>query len=63
MQILTEDHEDITDVLRQLEAVGVGQAVDAHPAPAGARPVRLSIVVRTGDGASANLKSQIIGLV
>ncbi|WKU42672.1 hypothetical protein Q3V23_00485 [Streptomyces sp. VNUA116] len=36
LQVLTEDHEDVADVLRQLEAVGVGQALDAHPAPAGA---------------------------
>ncbi|MFI1840006.1 hypothetical protein [Streptomyces olivaceoviridis] len=42
-QLLTEDHEDVTDTLRQLEAVGVGQALDAHPAPDGAYPVRLSI--------------------
>ncbi|MFD6231343.1 hypothetical protein ACFWFZ_31460 [Streptomyces sp. NPDC060232] len=42
--VLTEDHEDVADVLRQLEAVGVGQALAAHPAPAGAHPVRLSIV-------------------
>ncbi|MFE2038608.1 hypothetical protein ACFXBB_36380 [Streptomyces scopuliridis] len=44
VQILTEDHEDVAYVLRQLEAVGVGQALDAHPAPAGAHPVRLTIV-------------------
>ncbi|MEU0676950.1 hypothetical protein ABZ330_29410 [Streptomyces sp. NPDC006172] len=43
-QILTEDHEDVADVLRQLEAVGVGQALDAHPAPAGAHPARLTVV-------------------
>ncbi|WP_258056111.1 hypothetical protein [Streptomyces sp. Ru62] len=43
-QFLTEDHEDIADTLRQLEAVGVGQALDAHPAPAGAHPVRLTAV-------------------
>ncbi|GGN45402.1 hypothetical protein [Streptomyces fuscichromogenes] len=43
-QFLTEDHEDVADILRQLEAVGVGQALDAHPAPAGGQPVRLSIV-------------------
>ncbi|MEU5646636.1 hypothetical protein [Streptomyces milbemycinicus] len=42
-QFLTEDHEDAADILRQLEAVGVGQALDAHPAPAGSHPVRLSI--------------------
>ncbi|MEV5177734.1 hypothetical protein AB0L10_43550 [Streptomyces flaveolus] len=41
-QFLTEDHEDVADTLRQLEAVGVGQALDAHPAPAGAHPVRLT---------------------
>ncbi|MGV4989124.1 hypothetical protein ACVB8X_43055 [Streptomyces sp. NRAIS4] len=43
-QFLTEDHEDVGDILRQLEAVGVGQELDAHPAPAGPHPVRLSIV-------------------
>ncbi|MEV3973498.1 hypothetical protein AB0K68_36100 [Streptomyces sp. NPDC050698] len=32
-QFLTEDHEDVADTLRQLEAVGVGKALDAHPAP------------------------------
>ncbi|WP_327293008.1 hypothetical protein [Streptomyces sp. NBC_01198] len=42
-QILTEDHEDVADILRQLEAAGVGQALDAHPAPAGAHPVRFTI--------------------
>ncbi|MFD5510786.1 hypothetical protein ACFWIB_23860 [Streptomyces sp. NPDC127051] len=44
LQFLTDDHEDVAEVLRQLEAVGVGQALAAHPAPAGAHPVRLSIV-------------------
>jgi hypothetical protein len=39
-QVLTEDHEDVVDTLRQLEAVGVGQALDAHPTPAGSHPVR-----------------------
>jgi len=43
-QFLTEDHEDVADTLRQLEAVGVGQALDAHPAPTGAHPVRLTVV-------------------
>ncbi|MGW0424683.1 hypothetical protein [Streptomyces sp. NPDC003015] len=43
-QFFTEDHEDVTDVLRQLEEVGVGQALDAHPAPAGAHPVRHTAV-------------------
>ncbi|MEV5922409.1 hypothetical protein [Streptomyces sp. NRRL S-1314] len=42
-QFLTEDHEDVADTLRQLEAVGVGQALDAYPAPNGAHPARLSI--------------------
>ncbi|MCP3771038.1 hypothetical protein [Streptomyces sp. MAR25Y5] len=33
-QILTEeDREDVSDVLRELDAIGVGQALDAHPAP------------------------------
>ncbi|MFI8944816.1 hypothetical protein [Streptomyces syringium] len=44
LQFLTEDHEDVADVLRQLEAVGVSQALEAHPAPASAHPVRLTIV-------------------
>jgi hypothetical protein len=43
-QILTEDHEDVADVLGQLAAVAVGQALDAHPAPAGAHSVRLTVV-------------------
>ncbi|MEU0061278.1 hypothetical protein [Streptomyces sp. NPDC006334] len=43
-QFLTEDHEDLADTLRQLEAVGVGQALDAHPAPAGSHPARLTVV-------------------
>ncbi|MER5570367.1 hypothetical protein ABT083_29845 [Streptomyces goshikiensis] len=43
LQFLTDDHEDVAEVLRQLEAVGVGQALDAHPAPDGARKVRLSM--------------------
>ncbi|MDX3538134.1 hypothetical protein PV721_28065 [Streptomyces sp. MB09-01] len=44
VQFLTDDHEDVAEVLRQLEAVGVGQAIAAHPAPAGSHPVRRSIV-------------------
>ncbi|MBH1937788.1 hypothetical protein I5Q34_26540 [Streptomyces sp. AV19] len=46
-QILTDDHEDIADILRQLEAVGVDQALDAHPAPASGHPVppvRITVV-------------------
>ncbi|WP_331728619.1 hypothetical protein [Streptomyces sp. NBC_00158] len=43
LQFLTDDHEDVAEVLHQLEAVGVGQALAAHPAPAGAHLVRLSI--------------------
>ncbi|MEF9901604.1 hypothetical protein [Streptomyces sp. P9-A2] len=45
-QVLTEEEcgETVAGVLRQLEAVGVGQALDAHLAPAGAHSVRLSIV-------------------
>ncbi|MFH7340753.1 hypothetical protein [Streptomyces sp. KHY 26] len=39
-QFLTDDHEDVADTLRQLEAVGVGQALAAHPAPTGVHPVR-----------------------
>ncbi|MFG3510287.1 hypothetical protein ACGF5F_32845 [Streptomyces sp. NPDC047821] len=30
--ILTEDHDDVADVLRQLEAAGMKQAMEAHPA-------------------------------
>ncbi|RSS83409.1 hypothetical protein EF919_39220, partial [Streptomyces sp. WAC02707] len=30
--ILTEDHGDIADVLRRLEAAGMKQAMEAHPA-------------------------------
>ncbi|MFG2878875.1 hypothetical protein ACGFYU_28390 [Streptomyces sp. NPDC048337] len=44
LQFLTNDHEDVAEVLRQLEAVGVGQALAAHPAPDNAHRVRLSIV-------------------
>ncbi|MFJ7201721.1 MULTISPECIES: hypothetical protein [unclassified Streptomyces] len=43
-QILTENHEDVADILRQLNAVALGQAMEAHPAPAGAHPVRFTIV-------------------
>ncbi|MFF3020027.1 hypothetical protein [Streptomyces sp. NPDC057939] len=43
-RFLTDDHEDLAEVLRQLEVVGVGQALAAHPAPTDAHPVRLSIV-------------------
>ncbi|MDQ0798245.1 hypothetical protein [Streptomyces sp. B1I3] len=45
--ILTqEDREDVSDVLRELEAVGVGQALEAHPAPDGSRPVLVVGVAR-----------------
>ncbi|TQK49887.1 hypothetical protein FBY35_0166 [Streptomyces sp. SLBN-118] len=37
-EILTEDHEDVVDILHQLNAVTLGQAMEAHPAPAGAIP-------------------------
>ncbi|MFJ6785888.1 hypothetical protein [Streptomyces yangpuensis] len=43
VQFLTDDHEDVAEVLRQREAVGVGQA-SAYPAPDGVHLVRLSIV-------------------
>jgi hypothetical protein len=41
-QVLTEEGcgETVADVLRQMEAVAFGQALDAHPASAGAHPVR-----------------------
>ncbi|GGX47474.1 hypothetical protein [Streptomyces chryseus] len=34
--ILTEEPGDVAGVLRQLEAIGMEQAMEAHPAPAGA---------------------------
>ncbi|MGV2916356.1 hypothetical protein [Streptomyces alfalfae] len=34
--ILTDDHGDVADVLRQLEAAGMKQAMGVHSAPAGA---------------------------
>ncbi|WP_327328768.1 hypothetical protein OG735_41645 (plasmid) [Streptomyces sp. NBC_01210] len=43
-QILTENHEDVVDILHQLNAVALGQAMEAHPAPAGAHPVRITSV-------------------
>ncbi|MER6237648.1 hypothetical protein ABT185_16525 [Streptomyces clavifer] len=43
-QILTENHEDVADILHQLNAVALGQAMEAHPAPADAHPVRFTIV-------------------
>lgn len=45
-QVLTQEEsgETVTDILRQMEAVGFGQALEAHPAPAGAHPVRLTAV-------------------
>ncbi|MFJ8195244.1 hypothetical protein ACIQ8D_36745 [Streptomyces sp. NPDC096094] len=30
--ILTEEHSDVADVLRQLEAAGMKQAMETHPA-------------------------------
>ncbi|MCX4804455.1 hypothetical protein OG594_22925 [Streptomyces sp. NBC_01214] len=53
VQLLTADHENVADVLRELEAVGVGQALDART---GRRPPRVpsfvscaswTVVVRT----------------
>ncbi|MEV7676241.1 hypothetical protein [Streptomyces sp. NPDC088752] len=44
MQFLTDDYEDLAEVLRQLEAMGLGQALAAHPAPDGVHLMRLSIV-------------------
>ncbi|MGI5360020.1 hypothetical protein ACQI4E_32645 [Streptomyces sp. CA-252508] len=53
-QFLTDDHEDVADTLRQLEAIGVGQALDAHPTPTvrnrcacPSRSARRAVVVRT----------------
>ncbi|MFJ8470214.1 hypothetical protein [Streptomyces swartbergensis] len=44
-QVLTREEcgETVADVLRQMEAVALGQALDAHPAPAGAHPVRPTV--------------------
>ena len=44
-EVLTqEEHgETVADVLRQMEAAGFGQALNAHPAPAGAHAVRPTI--------------------
>ncbi|MFI2215167.1 hypothetical protein [Streptomyces sp. NPDC020141] len=41
--ILTEDHETVADILRQLHTTALDQALDAHPAP-GAHPERPGIV-------------------
>ncbi|MFI5942501.1 hypothetical protein ACIBCB_19910 [Streptomyces uncialis] len=43
--VLTEDHEDI---LRQLHAAALRQALDAHPTLAGAHPIRPGIVQNAG---------------
>ncbi|MFG2933919.1 hypothetical protein [Streptomyces achromogenes] len=45
-QVLTQEEsgETVTDVLRQMEAVGFGQVLETHPAPAGAHPVRPAAV-------------------
>ena len=43
-QSLTDDHENVADALRQLEAVGVGRALAAHPAPAGAHPEHMTVL-------------------
>ncbi|MFI5867270.1 hypothetical protein [Streptomyces sp. NPDC051546] len=41
-QILTADHEDVADVLHQMNAIALGQALKAHPGPAGARLARIT---------------------
>jgi len=43
-EVLTQDHEDVADILRHMEAVGLGQALEAHPPQTGAQTVRLTIV-------------------
>ncbi|MEU7052582.1 hypothetical protein [Streptomyces eurythermus] len=45
-QVLTQEEcgETVADVLRQMEAVGFGQALEAHPAPSGAHPGRPTAV-------------------
>jgi hypothetical protein len=42
-QILTEDHENVAYILRSWKPC-VGQALEAHPAPGGAHPVRRTAV-------------------
>ncbi|MFB7852359.1 hypothetical protein ACFC34_35825 [Streptomyces sp. NPDC056053] len=44
-EVLTqEEHgESVADVLRQMEAVGFGQALEVRPAPVGSHPVRPTI--------------------
>ncbi|MFI9311500.1 hypothetical protein [Streptomyces triculaminicus] len=42
-EILTEDHEDVPDILEQLMAVALDQALEAHPAP-GAHLVHRTVV-------------------
>ncbi|MCM2388134.1 hypothetical protein [Streptomyces albipurpureus] len=37
-EILTDEHEDVADVLHQLEATGIEQAMEARPAPTDTHP-------------------------
>ncbi|MEV4506029.1 hypothetical protein [Streptomyces klenkii] len=47
-EILTEDHEDIANVLHQLHAVALRQALEAHPAPGAPHRRVAHRPVRTG---------------
>ncbi|WP_409240600.1 hypothetical protein [Streptomyces sp. PA5.6] len=44
-EIFTDEErgESVADALHWIEAVGFGQALDAHPAPVGAHPVHPTI--------------------
>ncbi|MFD3467979.1 hypothetical protein ACFWWM_16700 [Streptomyces sp. NPDC058682] len=54
VQLLTADHENVADVLRELEAVGVGQALDATPHRPAPAPCAFLRVVRIVDGGGAH---------
>ncbi|MGP3691113.1 hypothetical protein ACTVZO_41680 [Streptomyces sp. IBSNAI002] len=41
-QILTTNEEDVAEALHQMNAVALGQALEAHPGPAGARLARIT---------------------
>lgn len=42
--VRSEAQEDVVDILHQLNVVALGQATDAHPAPADVQPVRITAV-------------------
>jgi hypothetical protein len=43
-QILTQEHETVEAVLHHVNAVALGQALEAHPEPASAHPARTTDV-------------------